>query len=63
MSAVIAGSFAGRAARFGLWGLPVYGVLLGLSVFTHEPSRDDFGAYARYVTTDVFVVSHLVVLC
>jgi hypothetical protein len=59
MSAVTAGSFAGRAARYGLWALPVYGVLLGLSVITHEPSRDDFDAYARYVTTDVFVVSHL----
>jgi hypothetical protein len=59
MSAVAAGSFAGRAARYGLWALPVYGVLLGLSVITHEPSRDDFDAYARYVTTDVFVASHL----
>jgi hypothetical protein len=59
MSAVTAGSFAGRAARYGLWGLPLNGVLLGLSVITHEPSRDDFDAYARYVTTDVFVASHL----
>ena len=59
MSAVAAASVAGRGARYGLWGLPVYGVLLGLSVVTHEPSRDNFDAYARYVTTDVFVASHL----
>jgi len=59
MSAVTHGSVAGRAARRGLWALPVYGVLLGVSVLTHEPSRDDFDAYARYVTTDVFVASHL----
>jgi hypothetical protein len=50
---------ATRAARLGLWALPLYGVLLGLSTLTHEPSRDDFDAYARYVTTDVFLVSHL----
>jgi hypothetical protein len=50
---------AGKAARLGLWALPLYGVLLGLSTLTHEPSRDDFDAYARYVTTDVFLLSHL----
>ena len=26
---------------------------------THQPSVGDFDAYARYVTTDVFLVSHL----
>ncbi|WP_433729771.1 hypothetical protein ACQP2Y_18315 [Actinoplanes sp. CA-051413] len=45
--------------RAGLWALPAYGVLLGLSTVTHQPSVDDFDAYARYVTTDVFLVSHL----
>ncbi|MGW4946487.1 hypothetical protein ACWEOZ_33440 [Actinoplanes sp. NPDC004185] len=45
--------------RTGLWALPAYGVLLGLSAMTHQPSVDDFDAYARYVTTDVFLVSHL----
>jgi hypothetical protein len=45
--------------RAGLWALPAYGVLLGLSTMTHQPSVDDFDAYARYVTTEVFLVSHL----
>jgi hypothetical protein len=47
------------AARAGLWLLPVYGVLLGLSTLTHQPPVEQFDAYARYVTTDVFLVSHL----
>jgi hypothetical protein len=51
--------FADRAARAGLWSLPLYGVLLGLSTLTHQPSVDDFDAYARYVTTDLFLASHL----
>jgi hypothetical protein len=51
--------FTGRAARIGLWALPLYGLLLGLSTLTHQPSVDDFDAYARYVTTDVFLISHL----
>jgi hypothetical protein len=49
----------GRAARIGLWLLPAYGLLLGLSTLTHQPPVADFDAYARYVTTDVFLVSHL----
>jgi hypothetical protein len=49
----------GRAARLGLWALPAYGILLGLSTVTHQPPVSDFDAYARYVTTDVFLVSHL----
>ena len=50
---------AGRVARIGLWALPLYGLLLALSTITHQPSVDDFDAYARYITTDVFLVSHL----
>jgi hypothetical protein len=50
---------ADAGKRAGLWALPAYGVLLGLSTVTHQPSVDDFDAYARYVTTDVFLVSHL----
>ena len=46
-------------ARTGVWALPAYGILLGLSTVTHQPSVDDFDAYARYVTTDQFLVSHL----
>ena len=49
----------GRAARIGLWLLPAYGMLLGLSTLTHQPPVADFDAYARYITTDVFLVSHL----
>jgi hypothetical protein len=49
----------GRAARIGLWLLPAYGALLGLSTLTHQPPVADFDAYARYVTTEVFLVSHL----
>jgi hypothetical protein len=48
-----------RAARAGLWALPAYALLLGLSTWTHQPSIDDFDAYARYITTDVFLASHL----
>jgi hypothetical protein len=48
-----------RAARAGLWALPLYGLLLGLSTVTHQPPVEDFDAYARYVTTDVFLISHL----
>jgi hypothetical protein len=48
-----------RAARFGLWLLPAYGVLLGLSTLTHQPPVADFAAYARYVTTTSFLLSHL----
>jgi hypothetical protein len=49
----------GRVARIGLWLLPAYGLLLGLSTLTHQPPVADFDAYARYVTTDVFLISHL----
>ena len=48
----------GRAA---LWALPVYGALLALSTITHQPDYEtDFPAYARYVTTPQFLLSHLV---
>jgi uncharacterized membrane protein YhaH (DUF805 family) len=52
-------SVAERAARTGLWSLPLYALLLGLSTLTHQPPVSDFDAYARYVTTDVFLISHL----
>ena len=59
MSVATDNPFAGRAARIGLWSLPLYGLLLGLSTITHQPPVSDFDAYARYVTTDIFLVSHL----
>jgi hypothetical protein len=48
-----------RAARMGLWLLPAYAVLLGLGTLTHQPPVSDFDAYARYITTDVFLLSHI----
>lgn len=49
-----------RLARAGLWLLPVYGVLLTLSTLTHQPDPEtDFAGYSRYITTDVFLASHL----
>ena len=59
MSVATDAPFGARAARIGLWSLPVYGALLGFSTLTHQPPVADFDAYARYVTTDVFLVSHL----
>lgn len=48
-----------RAARGGLWLLPAYAVLLALGTLTHQPPVSDFDAYARYITTDVFLLSHI----
>jgi hypothetical protein len=48
-----------RAARAGLWALPVCGALLGVSTLTHQPPVADFDAYARYTTTGAFLASHL----
>ena len=48
-------------ARAGVWLLPAHALLLALGTITHEPDRTTaFDDYARYVTTDVFLVSHLV---
>jgi hypothetical protein len=47
-------------ARAGLWALPLWAVLLAVSTLTHQPSYStDFPAYARYITTTPFLVSHL----
>jgi hypothetical protein len=44
-----------------VWALPVYGALLAVSTITHQPDyQTEFGAYARYVTTPRFLLSHLV---
>jgi hypothetical protein len=51
----------GRYARWGLWALPVWAALLMLSTLTHQPSaQTDFPGYARYVTTDSFLISHII---
>ena len=50
----------GRYARRGLWALPVWAALLLAGTLTHQPdARTDFPAYARYITTDSFLLSHL----
>ena len=50
-------SFARRA----LWLLPVWAVFLFLSTVTHQPDpQTAFADFAAYVTTNVFLVSHLV---
>jgi hypothetical protein len=48
-------------AAAGLWLLPVYGVLLAVGTLEPQPGvEEDFPGYARFVTTDRFLVSHLV---
>jgi hypothetical protein len=43
-----------------VWALPAFGALLTVSTITHQPSYfADFPAYADYVTTGPFLVSHL----
>lgn len=49
------------AARAGLWLLPIYGLLLAYSTRTQQPDQhEQFEAYARYVTTLEFLLSHLI---
>jgi hypothetical protein len=50
-----------NSTRLGVVALPVYGLLVFLSTLSHQPDyRTDFHAYAEYVTTTSFLVSHLV---
>jgi hypothetical protein len=50
-----------NSIRLGIVAIPVYGVLVFLSTLSHQPDyRTDFHAYAEYVTTTGFLVSHLV---
>lgn len=50
-----------RYTRWGLWALPVWAALLLVSTLSHQPSyQTDFPAYARYITTTPFLISHLV---
>jgi hypothetical protein len=47
-------------ARVAVWLVPLYALLLSLSTLTHQPSyTTDFPGYARYITTDIFLASHL----
>jgi hypothetical protein len=50
-----------NSTRLGVLAIPVYGLLVFLSTLSHQPDyRTDFHAYAEYVTTSSFLVSHLV---
>jgi len=50
-----------RAARLGLWALPVWAALLFAGSITHQPSPTTHLAdWSRYVTTPQFLASHLV---
>jgi hypothetical protein len=47
-------------ARGALWSLPVWSFLLFVTTTTHQPDpATEFDAYARYITTDIFLVSHI----
>ena len=47
--------------RIALWALAVYGVLLAAATITHQPDyTTDFPSYANYVTTQRFLLSHLI---
>ena len=49
-----------RWVAVALWLLPLYALLLALSTLTHEPDHvADFGAWAEFVTTGIFRVSHV----
>lgn len=48
-------------ARGALWALPVWAALLFYGTLTHQPDpQTDFAAFAAYVTTPEFLLSHLV---
>jgi hypothetical protein len=50
-----------RAARLGLWALPVYAALLFVSTLSHQPNpKTDLAGWSRYVTTPEFLASHLI---
>jgi hypothetical protein len=50
-----------RAARLGLWALPVWAALLFVSTLTHQPDpKTDLAGWSRYVTTSQFLASHLI---
>src|SRR5205085_2325410 len=51
----------GRYTRVGLWALPVFALLLGVGTSTHQPPpQTQLADWSRYVTTDIFLIKHLV---
>lgn len=52
---------AHQSVRWMLWALPVWALMLLLGVATKQPDpQSEFGEFARYVTTDRFLLSHLI---
>lgn len=50
-----------RWVRAGVWMLPVFGLLTFFATLTHQPDpATRFEEWSRYVTTDVFLASHIV---
>ena len=50
-----------RITRLFLWALPAWATLLLLATLTHQPPyQTEFSAWSRYVTTPLFLLSHLV---
>jgi hypothetical protein len=50
-----------RAARLGVWALPVWAALLCISTITEQPHWQTHpAAWSRYVTTSEFLASHLI---
>jgi hypothetical protein len=48
-------------ARAAIWALPVWALMLFLGTLTHQPDpQTDMPAFAAYVTTTEFLLSHLV---
>jgi hypothetical protein len=48
-------------ARVAIWALPVWAAMLFLGTLTHQPDpQTDMPAFAAYVTTTEFLLSHLV---
>lgn len=49
-----------NSTRLGIAAIPIYGLAVFLSTLSHQPDpQTDFRAYAEYVTTTSFLVSHL----
>jgi hypothetical protein len=49
-----------RYARVGLWALPIYAATLFFGTLTHQPPpQTDLAGWSRYVTTNEFLISHI----
>jgi hypothetical protein len=50
-----------RYARFLVWAMPVWAVLLFVGTLEHQPPpQTQFSEYARFITTTTFLASHLI---